>query len=34
MDSVLALHPVAQGSILDVPKNFSLDVVEIIDDTA
>ena len=28
-DSVLAPHPVAPGSILGVPKKFSLDVAEI-----
>ena len=27
--SALALHPVAPGSILGIPKNFSLDVEEI-----
>ena len=29
MDSVLASHPAAPGSILGVPKKFSLDVAEI-----
>ena len=30
MDSVVALHPAAPGLILGVPKNFSLDVTEIV----
>ena len=29
MESVLASHSAAPGWILEVPKNFSLDVVEI-----
>ena len=29
MESILASHSVALGLILEVPKNFSLDVVEI-----
>ena len=29
MDSVLALHPVAPGSILSIRKSFSRDVAEI-----
>ena len=29
MDSVLALHPAVKGSILGIPKNFSLDVADI-----
>ena len=29
MDSTLALHPVAPGSILGITKNLSLDVAEI-----
>ena len=29
MDSLLASHPAAPGSILSVPKNFALDVAEI-----
>ena len=29
MDTILALHPAAPGSILGVPKKFPLDVDEI-----
>ena len=29
VDSVLSLNPMAQGSILGIPKNFSLDDAEI-----
>ena len=29
LESFLALHPAALGSILGVPKNFSFDVAEI-----
>ena len=29
MDSVLALHPAALGSILGAPRNISLDIAEI-----
>ena len=29
MESVLALHPLSLGSILGIPKNFSLGVAKI-----